>query len=115
MVTAGSLKWASILKSGDKKTYIFTTSGAWGQRAVSDDIQPDDWVHLAVTHDTKSGIVIYNDGKKAGGGLNRLLLMRLMAPLWLVLVTPAKNFSLVSSTKYFSLTESSPRQKSTKL
>ena len=68
MVTAGSLKWASILNDGDKKTYIFTTSGAWGQRAVSDDIQPDDWVHLAVTHDTKSEIVIYNDGKKAGGG-----------------------------------------------
>ena len=69
MVTAGELKWASILKNGDKKTYIFTRSGGtWAQRAVSDDIQPEDWVHLAVTYDTDSEIVIYNDGKKAGGG-----------------------------------------------
>ena len=68
MVTAGELKWASIFKNGDSKTYVFTTAGAWGQRAVSDDIQPDDWVHLAVTHDTESEIIIYNDGKKAGGG-----------------------------------------------
>ena len=69
MVTAGSLKWASILRDSDKKTYFWSTSGGtWAQKAVSDDIQPEDWVHLAVTHDTKSEIVIYNDGKKAGGG-----------------------------------------------
>ncbi len=69
MVTAGSLKWASIFKKGDSKTYFWSTSGgAWAQKAVTDDIQPEDWVHLAVTHDTKSEIVIYNDGKKAGGG-----------------------------------------------
>ncbi len=69
MVTAGTLKWASILNRGDSKTYFWSTSGGgWAQKAVSDDIQPEDWVHLAVTHDTKSEIVIYNDGKKAGGG-----------------------------------------------
>ena len=69
MVAAGELKWATIFKDGDKKTYIFTRSGgAWTQKAVSDDTQPEDWVHLAVTHDNKSEIVIYNDGKKVGGG-----------------------------------------------
>lgn len=69
MVTAGSLKWASIFRNADKKTYFWSTSGgAWAQKAITDDIQPEDWVHLAVTHDTKSEVVIYNDGKKAGGG-----------------------------------------------
>ena len=69
MVTAGSLKWASIFRKGDSKTYFWSTSGGtWAQKAVSNDIQPEDWVHLAVTHDTKSEVVIYNDGKKAGGG-----------------------------------------------
>ena len=69
MVTAGSLKWASIFRNADNKTYFWSTSGgAWAQKAITDDIQPDDWVHLAVTHDTKSEVVIYNDGKKAGGG-----------------------------------------------
>jgi hypothetical protein len=82
MVTAGSdpnsglelhgdsgLKWASILRDSDKKTYFWSTSGgAWAQKAISDDIQPDDWVHLAITHDTDSEVVIYNDGEKVGGG-----------------------------------------------
>lgn len=69
MVTAGSLKWASIFRTVDKNTYFWSTSGgAWAQKAITDDIQPEDWVHLAVTHDTKSEVVIYNDGKKAGGG-----------------------------------------------
>ena len=69
MVTAGSLKWASILRDSDKKTYFWSTSGgAWAQKAISDDIQPDDWVHLAITHDTESEVVIYNDGEKVGGG-----------------------------------------------
>ena len=69
MVTAGTLKWASIFRDVDKKTYFWSTSGgAWAQKAITDDIQPEDWVHLAVTHDTKSEVVIYNDGKKAGGG-----------------------------------------------
>lgn len=69
MVTAGSLKWASIFRKSDSKTYFWSTAGgAWAEKAVTDDIQPDDWVHLAVTHDTKSEVVIYNDGKEAGGG-----------------------------------------------
>lgn len=69
MVTAGSLKWASIFRNSDSKTYFWSTSGgAWAQKAVTDDVQPDDWVHLAVTHDTKSKVTIYNDGKEAGGG-----------------------------------------------
>lgn len=69
MVTAGTLKWASIFRDVDKNTYFWSTSGgAWAQKAITDDIQPEDWVHLAVTHDTKSEVVIYNDGKKAGGG-----------------------------------------------
>lgn len=69
MVTAGTLKWASIFRDVDKNTYFWSTAGgAWAQKAITDDIQPEDWVHLAVTHDTKSEVVIYNDGKKAGGG-----------------------------------------------
>ena len=69
MVTAGSLKWASIFQNASSKTFFWSTSGgAWAQKAVSDEIQPDDWVHLAVTHDTKSKVVIYNDGEEAGGG-----------------------------------------------
>ena len=68
MVTAGELKWASIFRQGDDKTYFWSKAPGWAQKAVTDDIQPDDWVHLAVTHDTKSEVVIYNDGKKAGGG-----------------------------------------------
>ena len=69
MVTAGSLKWASIFRNGDKKTYFWSTSGgSWAQKAVTDDVQPDDWVHLAITHDTDAEVVIYNNGEKAGGG-----------------------------------------------
>ena len=68
MVTAGTLKWASIFREADKKTYFWSKAPGWAQKAISDDIQPEDWVHLAVTHDTESEIVIYNDGKKAGGG-----------------------------------------------
>ena len=68
MVAAGELVWASIFRKGDSKTYFWSKAPGWAQKGVSDDIQPEDWVHLAVTHDTKSEVVIYNDGKKAGGG-----------------------------------------------
>lgn len=69
MVTAGTLKWASIFRKIDNKTYFWSTAGGtWAQKAVTDDIQPADWIHLAVTHDTKSEVVIYNNRKKAGGG-----------------------------------------------
>ena len=68
MVTAGELKWASIFRSVDSKTYFWSSAPNWAQKAISDDVQPDDWVHLAVTHDTESEVIIYNDAKKAGGG-----------------------------------------------
>ncbi|MDE0425934.1 MAG: LamG domain-containing protein [Candidatus Poribacteria bacterium] len=69
MVAAGSLKWATIFQNASSNTFFWSTSGgAWAQKAVSDDIQPEDWVHLAVTHDTGSKVTIYNDGKVAGGG-----------------------------------------------
>ena len=68
MVAAGELVWASIFRKSDSKTYFWSKAPGWAQKAVSDDTQPEDWVHLAVTHDTKSEVVIYNDGKKAGGG-----------------------------------------------
>ena len=67
MVAAGSLKWAVIFNS-NQKTYIFSNSGGWGQRGVSNENQPQDWVHLTVTHDTESALTIYYDGKNVGGG-----------------------------------------------
>ncbi len=69
MVAAGSLKWATIFQNASNNTFFWSTSGGnWAQKAVSDDIQPEDWVHLVVTHDTQSKVVIYNDGRAAGGG-----------------------------------------------
>jgi len=69
MIGAGSLKWHLIFRDADEKTYFWTKSGGtWGQKGMSDDIQPEDWVHITVTHDTKSNVTIYFDGKKAGGG-----------------------------------------------
>ncbi|MDP7279424.1 MAG: LamG domain-containing protein [Candidatus Poribacteria bacterium] len=69
MIGGGSLKWHVIFKKGGEKTYVWTKSGgAWAQKGISDDIQPEDWVHIAVTHDTKANVSIYFDGKKAGGG-----------------------------------------------
>ena len=67
MVAAGSLKWAVIFNN-NQKTYVFSDSGGWGQRGVSNENQPQDWVHLAVTHDTESQLTIYYDGKNVGGG-----------------------------------------------
>ena len=67
MVAAGSLKWAVILNK-NLNTYIFSNSGGWGQRGVSNENLPEDWVHLTVTHDTKSKLTIYYDGKNVGGG-----------------------------------------------
>ena len=69
MIGAGSLKWHVIFKKGGEKTYFWTNSGGtWAQKGISDDIQPEDWVHITVTHDTKSNVTIYFDGKKVGGG-----------------------------------------------
>ncbi|MCH8293728.1 LamG domain-containing protein [Candidatus Poribacteria bacterium] len=69
MVTAGTLKWATIFRQGDNKTYVWSTSGGtWAQKGVSNDKQPEDWTHLVATYDIKSGVKIYNDGVEVGGG-----------------------------------------------
>ena len=69
MIGGGSLKWHVIFQNATKKTYLWTRSGgAWAQKAISDDIQPEDWVHITVTHDTGSKIMMYYNGKKSGEG-----------------------------------------------
>ncbi len=68
MVSGGSLKWATIFNRDTQKTYIFTDAPPWGQRLITDINQPQDWVHIAVTHDTDSGVDLYYDGDKAGSG-----------------------------------------------
>ncbi|MDE0483270.1 MAG: LamG domain-containing protein [Candidatus Poribacteria bacterium] len=68
MVSAGSLVWACIFKNGDQKTYFWSKAPNWAQKGVSNSAQPDDWVHISVTHDIDSAVTIYYDGKKAGGG-----------------------------------------------
>lgn len=68
MVAGGSLKWAVIFNKDNQKTFVYTNGGAWGLRGQSDGAQPEDWVHLTLTHDTKSTVDIYYDGKRTGGG-----------------------------------------------
>lgn len=68
MVAGGSLKWAVIFNRDQTKTFVFTNSGGWGQRGVSNENQPQDWTHLTMIHDTESEVAIYYDGKKVGGG-----------------------------------------------
>jgi hypothetical protein len=69
MVAAGPLKWAVIFRQGDDKTYVWSTSGGqWAQKAASNNPQPQDWTHIVVTHDTNSGVIIYNNGQAAGQG-----------------------------------------------
>ncbi|MCS5611430.1 MAG: LamG domain-containing protein, partial [Candidatus Poribacteria bacterium] len=69
MIGGGSLKWHVIFQNATKKTYLWTRSGgAWAQKAISDDIQPEGWVHITVTHDTASKVVMYYNGKKSGEG-----------------------------------------------
>ena len=69
MIGAGSLRWHVIFKKGGEKTYFWTQSGGtWAQKGISDDIQPEDWVHIAVTHDTGSKVMMYYNGKKSGEG-----------------------------------------------
>ncbi len=69
MIGAGSLKWHLIFRDADEKTYFWTKSGGtWGQKGMSDDIQPEDWVHITVTHDTASKVMMYYNGKKSGEG-----------------------------------------------
>lgn len=69
MVAAGTLKWACIFNNATSNTYFWTSAPNWAQKAISDGPQPDDWVHLTVTHDIESEVVIYNNGKRAGGGV----------------------------------------------
>ncbi len=69
MIGGGSLKWHVIFEKLSAKTFVWTKSGGtWAQKGVSDEVQPEDWVHIVVTHDTKANVSIYYDGKKAGGG-----------------------------------------------
>jgi len=68
MVAAGSLVWACIFRNGDSKTYFWSKAPNWAQKGISDSAQPEDWVHLTITHDTESEVTIYYDGVKAGGG-----------------------------------------------
>lgn len=68
MVAGGSLKWAVIFNSNTQQTHIYTNGGGWGQRGVTDQNQPEDWVHLTLIHDTDSAVDIYHDGERVGGG-----------------------------------------------
>lgn len=68
MVSAGSLKWAIIYNQNTQKTHMFTEAPGWGQKGISDENQPEDWVHLTVVHDTDNDVSFYYDGEKVGGG-----------------------------------------------
>jgi len=68
MVSAGSLVWATIFNSGDQKTYFWSKAPGWTRKGITDENQPQDWVHIAVTHDIGTDVSIYYDGKKVGGG-----------------------------------------------
>ncbi len=68
MVAAGPLVWATIFNNNTKKTYLWSKAPGWTQKCISDENQPEDWVHLTVTHDVDSDVSIYYDGKKVGSG-----------------------------------------------
>ena len=51
-----------------KKTYLWSKAPGWAQKGITNEDQPEDWVHLTVTHDIDSDVSIYYDGKKVGGG-----------------------------------------------
>lgn len=68
MVSAGPLDWAIIFNSNTNKTHMYTEAPKWEQRGISDENQPEDWVHLSVVHDTDKDVSFYYDGKKVGGG-----------------------------------------------
>ncbi len=68
MVAAGTLKWAIIFNNNTKKTHMYTEVPGWGQKGISDEDQPEDWVHISVVHDTDTDLSFYYDGKKVGGG-----------------------------------------------
>ncbi len=68
MVAAGELVWATIFNNNSQKTYLWSKVPGWQQKAITTENQPQDWVHITVTHDIDSEVVIYYDGKKTGGG-----------------------------------------------
>jgi hypothetical protein len=67
MVAAGSLKWAVIYNT-DQKVYIYSDSGGWGQRIVTDIPLTEDWTHIAATYDIKKEVKLYFNGEDAGTG-----------------------------------------------
>ena len=68
MVSAGELVWATIFNNNNKKTWFWSKDPGWSAEITSDADQPEDWVHITVTHDTKSDAIIYYDGNKVGTG-----------------------------------------------
>ena len=68
MVAAGELVWATIFNKDSQKTYLWSKAPGWAQKGITNENQPEDWVHLTVTHDIDSDVSIYYDGKKVGGG-----------------------------------------------
>lgn len=68
MVAAGTLVWATIFNNNTQKTYLWSKAPGWQQKAITSENQPQDWVHITVTHDIDSGVVIRYDGEKAGEG-----------------------------------------------
>ncbi|MDE0634567.1 MAG: LamG domain-containing protein [Candidatus Poribacteria bacterium] len=68
MVAAGELVWAVIFNAKTQKTYLWSKAPGWAQKGISDENQPQDWVHLTVTHGIDSDVSIYYDGEKVGGG-----------------------------------------------
>ena len=68
MVSAGELVWATIFNNNTGKTYLWSKAPGWAQKGITDENQPQDWVHITVTHDIDKDVSIYYDGKRVGGG-----------------------------------------------
>ena len=67
MVAAGSLKWA-IIYNQNQNVYIYSDSGGWGQRIVTDVPLTEDWTHIAATYNIKKEVKLYFNGEDAGTG-----------------------------------------------
>ncbi len=68
MVAAGTLVWAAIFNNNTQKTYLWSKGPNWAQKGITDENQPQDWVHIAIKHDIDTAVDIYYDGKRVGGG-----------------------------------------------
>ena len=68
MVAAGELVWATIFNRDSQKTYLWSKAPGWQQKGITDENQPEDWVHITVTHDIDNDVSIYYDGRRVGGG-----------------------------------------------